>query len=1234
MNCPKQTHPRDKANFFSHFLHCWQLRLLMERLRKNFNEEDVVAPVRIHESKPLGDQLEKLWNNEQDSSKKPSLTRVLVKMFGFKLILHGVLFCPVDVAVCLLPPTFLRDLLNYFTLHQSSITKREALFDGLIILLAFLIRALSFNTLLLELTSLGMKFRIACSSLIYRKLLKMKSTTIQNVSLGHIVNLLSNDVEQFDKAVISFNFLWIGPLKVIIAAYYLVVTYGYSSIVGMVVPVLCLLIQMILFRKLFYLRMILAAKVDSRVRVLSDTINGIRSIKMFTWEKPFAKLVDNARKAEMRDIAKGNCYRISNFSLAIFFQKTSVFLCILVAVLYNETLTPQYVFALLIIYDALRQTSHLWSWSLISTSELMVSLRRIEQFLLLEQKHTTNLPLFIEPSLHNIDRNINKLEKGTEEFDQLCGVSLKNVNAKWDVTSSNSNLVDVTITATTGQLVAVVGVAGSGKSTLLQVIVKEVPHLSGNLNIRGSLSYAPQEPWIFTGTLRENILFGENMDERKYQEVIRVCCLEHDISSFSYGDNTLVGEKGVMLSGGQKARVSLARAIYRDADVYLLDDPFSAVDVYVANKIFYECIRGHLKNKCVILVTHQVQFLENVDKVLLLDKGKVKASGNYTKMEGFINKSVEKSAEKNSSASIISLKKYDIPSETHEDRGTDTLNPYKSYCLAGHGWTTTCLLVMFFAFTQVLVNLYDCSLKIWVDSMERSANSKTKIHNLFDDTHFLFVCGTLLLIIIVSCYSNVGAAVVYCKYASKYLHIALLDKVLAGSLVFFNNHSSGRILNRFSKDMGMIDEFVPVSLSETVKTFLHASGALVLLIIFNYWMIIPTVALFLLIYFYASTFKPMIANVKGIEGTRRSPIFTHTTASVKGLSTIRAFKAEKHSILEFDNYQDLHSSVYYLHKAFYFSFAFWSDITCAFYISVALMCIIIFDNGMSVGQYLMKCWNDLDYQMTSVKRVVEYADVTPEAFGGTFMPPESWPSEGNVTFSSVSMRYSADKPLVLKQVNLIVQSGEKIGIVGRTGAGKSSLISAIFHLYDFDGRIFIDGIDTKKLSLHTLRSKIAIIPQEPVLFLGTLRQNLDPFTEYEDYLLWDALEDVELKEFVSGLPSGLESAISEGGSNFSVGQRQLLCLVRAILKNAKIVILDEATASVDLETDKMIQRTIRKKFKNSTVLTIAHRTNTVIDSDKILVMDSGSVVEFDDTENILQHHDEYFRNNLYFQQLT
>ncbi|CAH1380341.1 unnamed protein product [Tenebrio molitor] len=1215
MNLSNQTYSPYNANFFSNFLFCWQVRMLIKKLKKKFNEEDVVRPAEEHESKRLGDKIENLWNGEENSSKIPSLTRVLVKMFGFRMLLYGILYCPPDLAICLLPPIFLRKLLNYFTPHQSSITKEEGVFDGLIITLTFFLRALSLNIFFLKLTSLGMEFRIACSSLIYRKLLKMKTTTIQKISLGQIVNLLSNDVERFDKAVTSWNFLWIGPLKTIIAAYYLFVTYGYTSIVGILVSVLCLIIQLFLFKTVFALRLNVASKADSRIRILSDIINGIRSIKMFTWEKPFAKLVDNARKEEMSEITKANSYRISNYTFLVYYQKLSVFLCILIAVLNNDSLTPQYVFALLIIYEALRQTCHLWSFALINNSELMASVRRIEHFLLLDytKSHTMSIS-----SLSSF------------------GVSLSSVSAKWDPNSSNSTLTDVTVTATSGKLVAVVGVPGSGKSTLLQVMLKEIPISSGSLSVTGSLSYAPQEPWIFTGTFRENILFGGNMDEGKFQEVIRVCCLEHDISRFSFGDNTLVGEKGVMLSGGQKARVSLARAIYRDADVYLLDDPLSAVDVHVANRIFYECIRGYLRNKCVVLVTHQIQFLENVDTVVLLDRGRVTASGNYNNVENLIKKSVVKSPARDPSAVTTQLQPSDVSSEIDEDRGSGTLNPYKSYCLAGHSWTTTCLLVMSFVFTQVIVNLYDCSFVFWTDSKQGS----TKIKKMFDDEHFLYICGILFLIIILACYSNLGAVVMYSKYASQHLHKALFDKVLAGSLIFFDNHSSGRVLNRFSKDMGMIDEVVPVVFSELFKTVLLVGGSFVILMVFNYWMTIPTVLFFLLIYLYSVAFNPVISNVKRIEGTRRSPIFTHTAASVKGLSVIRAFQAQKHLILKFDNYQNLHSSVYYLHKAFYFSLAFWADITCAFYNFVALICVIIFDNGMSTGQfgvsltqlfvistnfqYIMKCWSDLDYSMTSVERVIEYADVTPEASGGICTPPESWPSEGNITFSSVSMRYSFDKPLVLKEVKFTVKSGEKLGIVGRTGAGKSSLISALFRLYDFEGTIFIDGIDTKTVPLHTLRSKIAIIPQEPILFLGTLRRNLDPFDEYEDSHLWNALEDVELKDFVSTLPSGLESEISEGGNNFSVGQRQLLCLVRAILKNARIVALDEATASVDLETDEMIQRTIRRKFMNSTVLTIAHRTNTVMDSDKILVMDSGSVVEFGNTEDLLQRPDGCF----------
>jgi ATP-binding cassette subfamily C (CFTR/MRP) protein 4 len=275
-------------------------------------------------------------------------------------------------------------------------------------------------------------------------------------------------------------------------------------------------------------------------------------------------------------------------------------------------------------------------------------------------------------------------------------------------------------------------------------------------------------------------------------------------------------------------------------------------------------------------------------------------------------------------------------------------------------------------------------------------------------------------------------------------------------------------------------------------------------------------------------------------------------------------------------------------------------------------------------QYGMKLLGDLDAQMVSTERVVEYTDVTPETDEGTVIPAPTWPIAGKITFDRVSMRYSLDKQWVLKDVSVGIHPGEKIGIVGRTGAGKSSLISVLFRLFDFEGTVSIDGVDTKSVPMSTLRSRISIIPQEPVLFLGTLHKNLDPFDEFPDREVWSALEDVGLKKMVTGLQSGLDSLVSEGGSNFSVGEKQLLCLVRAILKNTKIVVLDEATANVDLETDEMIQRTIRKKFKDSTVLTIAHRLDTVMDSDKILVMDSGSVVEFGRTEELLQRPDGYF----------
>jgi ATP-binding cassette subfamily C (CFTR/MRP) protein 4 len=388
----------------------------------------------------------------------------------------------------------------------------------------------------------------------------------------------------------------------------------------------------------------------------------------------------------------------------------------------------------------------------------------------------------------------------------------------------------------------------------------------------------------------------------------------------------------------------------------------------------------------------------------------------------------------------------------------------------------------------------------------------------------------------------------------------------------------------------------------------------------------------------------------------KSPVLNHFVATVRGLTTIRALDAQKCLQQEFDHHQDVHASAFYLLKAMIYSFTFWVDMICVIYIVLIIFSFLLFETrkfdqrcrylkkilflestaskvGLAITQSLdliglaqaaMKMWSDVDATMTSVERVLEYTDLTPEEDNGNFVPQETWPQQGNVEFKSVTMQYSPEKPMVLNQVCFTVKSGEKLGIVGRTGAGKTSLVSALFRLFHFEGTILIDGVDTKSVPLQIVRAKISIIPQDPVLFIGSLRKNLDPFGEYSDYEIWQALEEVQMKNLIVSLPSGLETVVIEGGNNFSVGQKQLLCLVRAILRNAKIIVLDEATASIDLETDELIQFTIRRRFEECTVLTIAHRLNTVMDSDKILVMDSGRVAEFGEPQQLLQDTDGMF----------
>ncbi|KAF6738604.1 Multidrug resistance-associated protein 4 [Oryzias melastigma] len=473
------------------------------------------------------------------------------------------------------------------------------------------------------------------------------------------------------------------------------------------------------------------------------------------------------------------------------------------------------------------------------------------------------------------------------------------------------------------------------------------------------------------------------------------------------------------------------------------------------------------------------------------------------------------------------------------------------------------------------------------------------------------------------------------------LHNSMFDAIIRTSVRFFDTNPIGRILNRFSKDIGYLDSLLPWTFVDFTQVFLQVIGVIAVAAIIIPWILIPIVPLLGVFLFLRHYFLQTSRDIKRLESTTRSPVFSHLSSSLQGLSTIRAFRVQEKFLQMFDEYQDLHSEAWFLFLTTSRWFAVRLDGICSVFVTItAFGCLYLKEDlepgavGLALSyavtltgmfQWGVRQSAEIENMMTSVERVVEYAELESEAPWETdFQPPDEWPQTGTITFDRVNFSYGASEPLVLKDLSVTFASREKVGIVGRTGAGKSSLVSALFRLVEPEGKINIDGFLTSEIGLHRLRQKMSIIPQDPVLFTGTMRKNLDPFRQHTDEDLWNALQEVQMKAVVEDLPNKLEAVLTESGSNFSVGQRQLVCLARAILRKNRILILDEATANVDPRTDSLIQQTIRDKFQDCTVLTIAHRLNTIIDCDKILVLDAGRMQEYDEPYVLLQNHDGLF----------
>ncbi|XP_014275661.1 probable multidrug resistance-associated protein lethal(2)03659 [Halyomorpha halys] len=1304
----KKENPRATASIISALTFSWTLPLFWEGYTRDLKVNDLPEPLKEHSSEYLGDRIEKLWEEEvaraQRNKKEPSLLLVIIKMFGPRFMLYGTVLFITEVVLRVSQPLLLGGLIRYFS--STTMSKEEAYMYAFGIIATTGLQIILSHPYLMAIMHTGMKVRVATCSLIYRKSLKLSKTALGQTTAGQVVNLLSNDVNRFDVAFIFLHILWIGPLQTCIVTYLMWAKVGLAALLGVISLLLLIPFQGYLGKWASTLRLKTAIRTDERVRLMNEIISGIQVIKMYTWEKPFTYLVEVARRKEIKEITKAAYIKGIMLSFIIFHARTAIFFTVLAYVLLGNRIDAEKVFVLTSFYNVLRQTmTVLFPSGITQVAEGLISVRRIKAFLLISDeelrkpKHALKAKGKTNSESNGILKDDKKVPITAVHFTgktEKPGIFMENVTAKWVESSHENTLNNITFDVVPGKLTTIIGPVGSGKTSLFHAILRELNLTSGSIQVNGQLSYASQEPWLFNGSVRQNILFGLEYDRDRYRQVVNVCSLRTDFELFPYGDKTIVGERGSSLSGGQRARINLARAVYKDADVYLLDDPLSAVDTHVGKHLFEDCIQGYLKNKTVILITHQLQYLDSVDQIVLLENGTVSAIGSnetlqksgldFTKLmsekdqkevveEKPIIRTVESrhTSIQSLASSIYGEINKDFPVEVAEaqTKGSVSGRVYRAYLTAGGGCCKSLFIFFLCIFSQALASGGDYWITYWVnieeyfyslestDSGSRNVTSAlsaqiSNITSVFNSTitstkeapyAFVFSRDTCIYV-----FTGLTVATIIvtlfrsfyffysCMQASINLHNRMFESITRATMWFFNNNISGRILNRFSKDMGAIDELLPSAMIDVIQIGITLLGIIAVIASVNPYLLVPTFGCAFIFYFLRVFYLSTSRSVKRLEGVSRSPVFGHLNASIQGLTTIRAFHAETILRKEFDNHQDLHSSAWYLYIASSRAFAFWLDMVCLIFIGMVTLSFLVLGGenfggnvGLAISQAIgltgmfqwgMRQTAELENQMTSVERVLEYTDLErepPLVSPPSKKPRPTWPENGKIEFSDVHLRYSAADPWVLKNLNFVILPQQKIGIVGRTGAGKSSLISALFRLSEIDGEIIIDDIETSTLGLHELRSKISIIPQEPVLFSGRMRKNLDPFDEYSDDVLWNALEEVKLKEVVKEMPGGLQTEISEGGSNMSVGQRQLICLARAIIRNNRILVLDEATANVDPQTDSLIQETIRSKFAACTVLTIAHRLNTVIDSDKILVMDAGTLVEFDHPHILLQN---------------
>ncbi|KAF9360285.1 hypothetical protein BGX26_009968 [Mortierella sp. AD094] len=1210
----------------------------------------------------------------------------------------------------------------------------------------------------------------------------------------NIANLIAVDVKKLEIPFSYVFYLYGFPIQFILAGVQLYWLLGYSSLVG----ILCMLVTYPIPAKLYSMIMKLFKDImktkDERMDALNEMLSAIRIVKFFGWESKFEEKITVAREKELQRTKESYVQMIFTDIawMVVPLLNIVVILTVYTKVFGNE-ISASKMFTTLALFNIMRQSLNMLPWQIKNTMQAIVSVKRINKFLLEEDldKNTvvtkmdskaridTSIPIigFVNASYIWPNKEQQKVEGAVAEPAKknswIQKVKSKFVKAPQPVVQNEPvaeveaiqerfQLKNLNVEFPVGKLSVIVGPTGSGKSALLLALLGELERQEGSQymprldyghgphkDVGSGIAYVAQTAWLQNTSIRNNILFGREFDQERYDAVVEGCALVTDFDILESGDATEIGEQGVTLSGGQKQRVSLARAVYSHANVLLLDDCLSAVDTHTGKHLFQTLTGPLLAGRTVLMVTHQVQLTMNsADLVVVMNKGEIIGTGTpqdvirnqwvdyvslSTPVDGDSSEvstlhneeqqpKVNKAGKEKTAVKLTQDEKKEV--------GAVSWDVYKTYLIASGGWPFWIGLVILFLTRELVDVSQNAWLAIWANKMAETTGSyaikafdylvpapvsqslyaafvpndgepygaitmvvfgkgepETVSVDFYLGVYVLLSIGTLIFVSLTNYYTIFGGLA-----ASRSLHKQLLLKITRAKVRFFDTTPIGRITNRFSSDISTIDDDVSNGLQGLFGSFVTVLGIVVIISVNMPLFMVPAVFIVAIYGAIGLYYVPISRELKRMNSNSRSPILNHFNEALSGLATIRAYGFEKRFLSKNLINQDNNNRTFFL---------LWSTNRWLHWRVDIAGALVAFVTGILILQnygriepgwaalsltysllftgtivWLIRIYAQNEMNLNSVERVTEYMNLEeePPAIIEGSRPPASWPHAGEIVVDHLTMKYAPDAPAVIKDVSFTIKAGEKVGVVGRTGSGKSTFAISLFRFMDpVSGTITIDGIDICKIGLHDLRSNLTIIPQDPILFKGTLRSNLDPFGEREDRELWEALRRSHLipdtksnsrvashrnsleistlsseespspssSQTPAGSVKGGESAendsvdpakitldtpVKENGSNFSQGQRQLIALARALVRQSKIIVMDEATASVDFETDLKIQGTIRQEMANSTILTIAHRIRTIADFDRVLVMNAGEVEEFDKPLTLMKKEGGLFRS--------